>query len=316
MIQAMTRDFLLQTVQREIPSPQFMEILLAKLSEEGKALGPQPQSSWMGFTLAIGDLLDINMEQAFPMSLAVELIVLSGDVYDDMIDKDNFPLQEPNLPVEKSLLFANWTLMLAFRSVLTTRNIQSDVKQAIMTELNRAILQASWGQWLDEDCCFPKIITEEKYLDVIRLKSGKFGELACLAVALLACDEQQVNLWRNAGCYLGMAEQLKNDAADFMRDSKNDLMKLKMTLPLIKSLENSYESGDGFSELMQRVSQDQNLLWANRVQIREYIINCGAFDYTFILSRLYTEKAFQLIEAFYGRSEKCLQLRKLFAGER
>lgn len=315
-IKGMARDFLLDTIQGEVSFSDFHRLLLNELSRKGKLLSDEPDPTWAELIMAVGDLLGVSAEQVFPVALATEFILLSGDLYDDVMDRDQLHREDMDIPAEKLLLFANWVLMLAFHCVLISPSIQTEIKQLIIDTFNRSILHASWGQWKNEEFSFPKMASEQDYLDVVRLKAGKFGELACASVAVFSRDSRQMELWKKIGSFIGMAGQMKNDAADILTDEKNDLITLKMTLPMIKGLECSLEKKDGFYELICKGYQDRKFLWNHREEVRSYLLACGAVDYSYILSRVYLEKAFQMIERFFGHcSEKYFQLRRIVMGE-
>lgn len=91
-------------------------------------------------------------------------------------------------------------------------------------------LRAIEGQHID---LLNKISCEDRYMDMVVLKSGSLTELACLIGTVLANPDKATEV-QFYGSHIGVIGQIQNDMEGMKRwDGKNDLLNKKWTLPIL-----------------------------------------------------------------------------------
>jgi geranylgeranyl pyrophosphate synthase len=106
-LQERLRQELRIEVEREgALSPNLVSLLVSVLSERGKPLNSQTRSSWSDFTFDIAEMLKVKEEQALPVAIAVELALLAGDIFDDLVDQDNQEAIWSTLPTEEAKTYS------------------------------------------------------------------------------------------------------------------------------------------------------------------------------------------------------------------
>ncbi|MCM3749402.1 polyprenyl synthetase family protein [Paenibacillus pasadenensis] len=182
-------------------------------------------------------------ERIYRAAAAVELMVLSLDMIDDVQDKDNKLVVWNSYPPEITLNLALGILMIAQQMMLDTGFGQERVQQAAKL-LSGQVLTAVHGQTLD---LLNDIPDEAAYLDMVGQKSAALLVCACMIGTVLATGEWQERV-RSYAEQLGIAAQIKNDIRDLSNwDHKNDFINRKRTLPTLYLLQAAAEnSGDSW----------------------------------------------------------------------
>jgi len=137
-------------------------------------------------------------------------------------------------------------------------------------------------------------ITEEHYYNIIKLKTASFMETCARLGARKA--EVPVDVAEKLGHYglsLGYAFQIIDDTLDVVqadevtgKDSGNDFLDGKITLPFLYLLRNSDEPLK--KELEAMASEPDAEKWP---EIRQMIINAGGIEYCFNIARDYINEA-------------------------
>jgi octaprenyl-diphosphate synthase len=138
--------------------------------------------------------------------------------------------------------------------------------------------------------------TQERYMDVIRYKTGTLFETAAqLGAVLCRCPEIQIKAMKQYGLQLGTAFQLVDDVLDYSAQSddlgKNigdDLAEGKPTLPLIYAL--SHGTPQQVQLIREAIEQGTR---AQLYQIIKAIESTGAIAYTYEVAK---QAAAQAIE--------------------
>ncbi|MGE7091391.1 polyprenyl synthetase family protein [Lysinibacillus sp. NPDC048646] len=227
---------------------------------------------------------DCLNEDIYKVAAAIELLILSFDIIDDLQDKDT-DYSWSKTP-ELSLNIAIAILVMASKNIRETSFIHRDVAIEILEK--NALLSIN-GQQLDllNGCC-----EEHSYLQMIEQKSGSLTAMSCLIGEALAKGNVSTRV-EGYGKYIGIIQQIKNDIQGLKTwGRKNDLLNKKYSLPIIyllskennvsKSVMNYY-NGDIVTHL------DNNAL-------EKELTTGGAIRYAMSIKNIYKHKALDDLE--------------------
>ncbi|WP_059172127.1 polyprenyl synthetase family protein [Bacillus sp. FJAT-27445] len=213
---------------------------------------------------------------------AVELLVLAGDILDDLEDGDaagNPWLLDKAVGLNASTAI----LMLAINLLNQSNHPFKEEAAGIFIEYT---LLACNGQHMDLTNQLPD---ESECLNAILLKSGSLAALACLVGSALAIGSPPEPIARYSR-YIGLIGQLNNDLQDLWgRNNKSDLLGRKYTLPTLYLLKGKSEA----SALIRKyysweVGQDE--LVRNNEKISAAILESGVHTYIGVMKKIYQNK--------------------------
>ena len=164
-------------------------------------------------------------EDIYKIAAAVELLILSFDIIDDLQDQD----AEYSWSRTPDLSLNTAIAMLVMASKII-RESNFEHKDLAVQILEKYALLSINGQQLDLlNCCRD----EQSYLRMIEQKSGSLTAMSCLIGEVLAKGEVSTQV-EEYSTYIGIIQQIKNDIQDLKKwDSKNDLLNRKYSLPII-----------------------------------------------------------------------------------
>lgn len=187
-----------------------------------------------------------DIRQALPCAMGLEMYHNYTLLHDDLMD--NADMRRGNMTVHKkwnantAILSGDSMLVLSYQ--LMSQCPQEMLQQVIDTFTITA-LEIGEGQQYDMDFEKRTDVTEEEYIEMIRLKTSVLLACAAKIGAILAgasCEEQ--NHAYRFGEQLGLAFQLQDDFLDVYGDEKvfgkkigGDITSNKKTYMLIKALE-------------------------------------------------------------------------------
>jgi geranylgeranyl pyrophosphate synthase len=166
---------------------------------------------------------------------AIELVHMATLVHDDVLDEAPLRRGRPTVAASsgRDRAVATGDLLLS-RAFALLADAGDGRAAALLAEASVALAQGELAQRRD---AFDLTISEQRYLDRCRLKTGKLFECACL----LGCDDEHL---RRYGAEVGLAFQLLDDVLDVAgppeRTGKargTDLLDGTITLPLIEAAE-------------------------------------------------------------------------------
>jgi len=184
-----------------------------------------------------------NNDDVIQAGAIIELIHAATLLHDDVVDQSdirhNIKTANKLWGNDSAVLVGDFLYSRAFELIV---NINKEKVYKILAETTNQISQGEVIQLMVKD----KIIDDEnKYLNIIYLKTGKLFEASAVVASELAGSEFSHNA-RNFGMNFGIAYQLRNDYLDYFGDGsetgKNiveDLSEGKSTMPLIHSFLNS-----------------------------------------------------------------------------
>jgi len=212
---------------------------------------------------------------------AVELMILSLDIYDDLQDQDNDSVPWSKVSPAHAL---NVAIGLQALSIDVLMSLPCPVarKAAAAYALNRGIVNAVNGQHTD---LLNKPLTEEECLQMIADKSGSLLAAACLVGTVLMTDEHH-DIVEQYGRAIGVSAQLYNDVYGIKSwSTRNDLLARKLTLPVQFILEQDSEEAAIVRRYYAKEITQEELL-GHKHAIMDFIHNCGCVEYGLILGRL------------------------------
>lgn len=220
--------------------PQSLyEPIIYTMSQGGKRIRPV-------LTLLSYYMFRDDIRQALPCAMGLEMYHNYTLLHDDLMD--NADMRRGNMTVHKkwdantAILSGDSMLVLSYQ--LMSQCPQEMLQQVIDTFTITA-LEIGEGQQYDMDFEKRTDVTEEEYIEMIRLKTSVL--LACAAkigtILAGASSEEQNHAYR-FGEQLGLAFQLQDDFLDVYGDEKvfgkkigGDITSNKKTYMLIKALE-------------------------------------------------------------------------------
>lgn len=202
------------------------------------------------------NLFSDEMENALPAALAIEVFHNFTLLHDDIMDKAevrrNRPTVHKKFGENGAILSGDVMAFLAYKSLLKSKT--QSLSELIGLFTNTAI-EVCEGQQMDMDFENRMQVTEEEYIEMIRLKTAVLLACSLKAGALVANAGKEVaDQLYEFGINLGLAFQLQDDLLDTFGDQKifgkkigGDIIANKKTYLLIKALQNA--SDDQKTEL-------------------------------------------------------------------
>jgi octaprenyl-diphosphate synthase len=195
------------------------------------------------------------------------------------------------------VLIGDWLYMTSFQVALAERQFKI---MDILIEATRKMVE---GELMQLEFNRSMEITEAQHMDISMRKTAfLFSAAAQLGGVLGGVGEEREESLRCFGMNIGLAFQLVDDILDLTSDEgtlgkpvQSDLREGKLTLPLIRLLQN----GDsGHREIVKRAIEARNMDAATRETIARLIDECGAADYVMEKARDYARRAQDCITNF------------------
>ena len=201
-------------------------------------------------TLMAADLFEKDIEVAINPALAIEIFHNFSLLHDDLMDKAN--LRRGSETVHKKWS-ANTAILSGDAMVIEAYKYISKVPHRYLPKLLEVFSDTAMdiciGQQLDMDFEQRMDVTEDEYLNMIRLKTAVLiGCSLKLGAIVSDASAEDINALYQFGINLGLAFQLKDDLLDVFGDFKTfgkkpggDILSNKKTYLLIKALKSSNE---------------------------------------------------------------------------
>jgi len=180
-------------------------------------------------------------ERATRAACAIELIHMATLVHDDVLDDAPLRRGRPTVAASSGRDRATATGDLLFSRAFALLARHGDLRSIEL--LSRASVALARGELTQRQDAYDTAVSEQRYLERCRLKTGTLFESACL----LGCDEEELGRF---GAEIGLAFQLLDDVLDVSgppeRTGKargTDLLDGTVTLPLILAIATDPEIG-------------------------------------------------------------------------
>lgn len=258
-----TTEHLLQTLQTEIDQTSYGESP-AELYEPIRyimALGGKRFRPLL--TLLAASLYTDDWEKALKPAIAVEVFHNFTLMHDDIMDRAPLRRGKPTVHekwnANTAILSGDVMLIRAYDLLIDTK--QEDLK-LVLSRFNQTAAEVCEGQQLDMNFETRWNVTEEEYLDMIRLKTSVLLGFALeLGGIIGGASPEATQLLYEAGESMGIGFQLKDDLLDvygdpakFGKQVGGDIIANKKTFLLIEALAKA--EGDTASALNQWISAE------------------------------------------------------------
>lgn len=245
-------------------------------------------------SLLFGELTNLHLSMykneaeviEYSITAAVELLILSIDIFDDLEDGDN---PEPPWSNTNPALTLNVATALLILSTKVLHNFIASYPGGNHHLIYEKLQESINGQHSD---LLNSIDNEKDYIDMVKRKSGSLTALACLIGSVDANPDQQTII-NQYGEKIGLIAQIYNDLKSVEDwDLKSDIKQKKKSLPILYMLDHdhellkSYYSGD--------ISYDY--LHTHKNAVIQQMKTCGAFQYTHLIMELHKQQAYLLID--------------------
>lgn len=223
------------------PPKELYEPIEYTIESGGKRIRP-------ALVLAAHNMFSESIEEAIPVSLAFEVFHNFTLLHDDIMD--NSPVRRNKATVHKkwdantAILSGDAMMILAYSFL---KELEAEKMKSVFTLFNKTAMEVCEGQQYDMNFENRNDVSEEEYLEMIKLKTSVLIA-ACLKAGAItggASNEDADKLY-NFGLNIGLAFQLKDDLLDvyanfedFGKQIGNDILTAKKTFLLINALEHA-----------------------------------------------------------------------------
>lgn len=174
-------------------------------------------------------------------AVVLELLHTATLIHDDVVDDTKIRRGRPSANARYdnrvAVLLGDYILSIAIVRAVMSQSLQI---LGIISNLAQNLAEGELSQLIS---CDGKIISEERYFDIIRKKTAVLlsscSEMGALSVG---ADKQTIENFRLFGEYLGICFQIRDDIFDYFeqgdigKPTGNDIREGKVTLPLIHAL--------------------------------------------------------------------------------
>jgi geranylgeranyl pyrophosphate synthase len=205
------------------------------------------------FMILITDLLDYKGEDDVKAAIATEFIHTATLVHDDIIDRAVSRRNRRTInsiwDENVSILFGDYIYAKAIEMMNSLNN------HRLNTAFSRLTLGMIKGEILESDKNYQIDITYDEYYNIISKKTGElFAGTGSAAAILGGLNEEEEEIFNDAGMKIGIAFQIIDDLFDFIGNESvlgkpvfSDLIEGKITLPALY-LRDSDEQGRSIVE--------------------------------------------------------------------
>ncbi|MFN5734514.1 MAG: polyprenyl synthetase family protein [Flavobacteriales bacterium] len=247
------------------------------------------------FTVACGELFSVPESESMPAASAIELFHNFSLIHDDIMDKA--PLRRGlatvhekwNAPI--AILSGDVLLVHAYEQL---EHYAPEKSYPLFSLLNKTAKEVCMGQQMDMDFEHRNDVTEEAYLEMIRLKTSVLLGCACAFGGILGeAKPEDLKALYGLGEALGMAFQITDDILDAFGDAKTfgkqvggDILSDKKTLLYVALQKLANEEQRLMVEKLREASPTEKI-----EGMKVLFEQSGALAYCQKLSDHYDEKA-------------------------
>lgn len=221
----------------EIRSDVFMldQIIQYLLRQKGKEIRPT-------FVFMTSRMFGEVDERSYVAATMIELLHTATLIHDDVVDEAD--LRRGFLSINKlwknkaGVLLGDFLLSKGLLVALDHKEYQ------LLHVLSSAVKKMSEGELRQLKTSKLLNMTEERYFRIISEKTASLISACCECGAIASTDDEHViRKMRDIGLNVGIAFQIKDDLLDYGVDdvgkpTRNDIQERKITLPLIKAMDN------------------------------------------------------------------------------
>lgn len=213
------------------------------------------------------------------LSTVMEMVHMATLVHDDVLDEARYRRRGPTINAlhgnEAAVMLGDLLISHAFYlcSSLKSQVASRLVAATANTVCEGELMQLYYRGFYD--------LTEDRYLEIIARKTASLIAMCCyLGAQASDADESICQGFEEYGRNLGIAFQIMDDITDLTGDESNagktlgtDLIKQKLTLPVIHYLQNSLPDERQWAESVMAGNRDETELFVRRLK------QAGSIDY-------------------------------------
>jgi octaprenyl-diphosphate synthase len=245
------------------------------------------------------------IDRTYRGASVIELIHTATLVHDDVVDDSNrrrgfFSI---NALWKNKIAVLVGDYLLSKGLLLSIDNDDFDLLKLISI----AVREMSEGELLQIEKARRLDITEEVYFEIIRQKTATLIS-ACTGIgaASVGAKQDEIDLMRKFGEYIGIAFQIKDDLFDYTeakigKPTGIDIKEQKMTLPLIYALNNCTKKDKNW--LINSIKNHNK----DKKRVKEvitFVKQSGGIEYTISQMESYQKKALQILDNYPNSNYK------------
>lgn len=225
----------------------------------------------------------VDEEECYRLASAIELWILSLDMFDDFEDVDNF--EEPWMKLDQGIGL-NCATFLFSLSQLVVSSLKSPNKLQILTSFQKFSMQAMRGQHLELS---KQIETEDQCLEMIKWKSGSLTAFAAVAGMLLATGDYIEEVCEYS-YQIGIAAQIQNDYQGLFSKYKDDGKCDKPSLTLLYIMNHF---NDECVQLQQYIQSGKTFeeFFGSEKAFKQKLFDSGVTSYLNVMKHIALQKA-------------------------
>ncbi len=247
--------------------------------------------------LLVAEALGKDYRRILPAAVSIEVIHNFTLVHDDIMDRDEMRRGVPTVHRvygEATAILAGDTLFAEAFKIMTRSDVDAENLRRGVELVADVCVKICEGQYMDMSFEEREMISEEEYLEMVKLKTGVLIAASSSLPAILFGESEDVveALW-NYGLNSGIGFQINDDVIDVIgvdtgKDWGSDILKGKKTLIVIKA----FEKGVRLKTFGKGKAEEEDI----REDV-EKLKACGAIEYA-------KNKA----EEYVREAKKCLDV--------
>jgi geranylgeranyl diphosphate synthase type II len=226
-------------------------------------------------TLMAGNLFDIPKEESLPAALCIEFFHNFSLIHDDIMDAAPVRRGKPTIHTKWNNDIAILSGDVLFTEAYEQLTAYADERlAALLSTFNTTAKEVCEGQQMDMDFETAVHVTEEAYIEMIRLKTSVLLGCALEFGAILGRQSETTrHLLRDFGIQLGIAFQIQDDLLDLYADPEKfgkqvggDILSNKKTLLLLTAQRLANANNDTrVAELLTMPADEQKIETAKQL---------------------------------------------------
>ena len=239
--------------------------------------------------IAITEAIGEDYRRIMPAIVAIEAIHNFTLIHDDIMDRDDMRRNVKTVHTvfgEATAILAGDTLFAEAFKLLSKCDVPGENIRRALEMIADVCIMICEGQFMDINF-ENKMISEEEYLEMVKLKTGALiAGSSSLPAALFGRNDLFEPLW-DYGIFAGIGFQIHDDVLDLVgkdigKDWGSDIVKGKKTLIAIKAFERGVE--------LKTFGKQKASIEEIKEDV-ERLKDCGAIDYAQKKAREYIEMA-------------------------
>lgn len=281
----------------ESENPLLKEILHYLAQKKGKQLRPM-------IILLAAKLCGKITENTLLSAVSLELLHTASLVHDDVVDTTMERRGKPSINAQwdnkVAILTGDYILSTSLENAIRTQDVKL---LSVIANIGKSL---SGGELLQLAGAQSGTLSEQDYFKIIRQKTAQLF-IVCVEAGAISAQgtETQQQALKQFGEHLGICFQIKDDIFDFSDNTEigkptmNDIREGKMTLPLIKALQNAPENR---RKQIEAIIKNKDFSSENLMDIKKFVHTFNGIEQSIEVMHEQKNQA-QLALDFFSESE-------------